>query len=510
MTRRQRRTGIALAASLGLVGLGIAVGTGASASAVPTPAAHPRAAHVWVTTPDRTQLLSDDGPVPFSGAAAGQQVQVNEKHTYQTITGFGAAITDSSAVDLYRLDPRTRSRLMAELFDPRHGEGLSFLRQPIGASDFVDGKDYTFDDLPAGQTDYAMRHFSVAHDQRQILPLLRQAKRLNPQLSVVASPWSPPAWMKTNDSVVGGKLIDDPRIYRAYALYFVKFIEAYQRSGVPVDFVTLQNEPQNREPAGYPGMDFPVAQEVRLIDTLGPMLRAAHLRTKILSYDHNWTEHPNDIDTAKKLGEDPEVNYPYDVLHSDAAKWVAGTAYHCYNGDPTAQTALHNAFPQKDIYFTECSGSGSTDLAATFSGTLEWHTQHLIIGNLRNWAKSMINWNLALDDNFGPHLGGCGTCTGVVTVNSDGSIYRNAEYYTLGHLARFVRPGAVRIASTTGGDTGVQTVAFRNPDRSVALIAWNADQTAAQTLSVHDDGAAFAYQLPAGAVATFTWTAAHH
>ena len=181
------------------------------------------------------------------------------------------------------------------LFDPRTGDGLSYLRQPIGASDFVAKAPYTYDDMPAGDTDYAQRHFSIAHDKAEILPLLRDAERLNPKLQIVATPWSPPAWMKTSQSLIGGRLIDTPQIYHAYALYLKRFIEAYRAQGVTVNAIAVQNEPQNRSPGDYPGTDMSAAQEEKVIEQLGPMLRAAHLHTKILAYDHNWSEHPNDI-----------------------------------------------------------------------------------------------------------------------------------------------------------------------------------------------------------------------
>jgi glucosylceramidase len=379
----------------------------------------------------------------------------------------------------------------------------------MGASDFVQDGFYTYDDLPAGQTDYAMAHFSVAPDQAQILPLLRQALALNPRLKVMATPWSPPAWMKTNQSLIGGRLIDDPAIYAAYARYFVRFIQAYARAGVPIYAVTVQNEPQNRNPSGYPGTDMPVAQEIKLIEALGPALRRAGLHTAILGYDHNWSEHPNDV-ASTPPGEDPGTEYPTDILSSPAARWVAGTAFHCYSGDPSRQTQLHNRFPNKGIWFTECSGShGPTDPPAqVFSDTLKWHARNLILGVTRNWASTVVNWNLALDPSGGPHLGGCGTCTGVVTVGPGQSVTANAEYYTLGHLSRFVRPGAVRIASTSFGTTGwngqIMDVAFRNPDGSTALVVHNENDDP-RTFAVVEGGRSFDYTLPGGALATFTW-----
>jgi glucosylceramidase len=488
-----------------IAGLALALSP-AVAAADPAP---PITAHVWVTTPDGAEKMHDRGTVAF-GAAAPEvpTVVVDPTLTFQQMQGFGGAITDSSATVLYRLSPAARAATMRSLFSPVHGDGLDYLRQPVGASDFVATAAYTYDDLAAGQTDYAQQHFSIAHDQAQILPLLRQAETLNPRLQIVASPWSPPAWMKTTDSLIGGRLIDDPRIYHSYALYLLKFVEAYRAAGVSVDTITVQNEPQNRTPSGYPGTDLPSWQEANVIEQLGPMLRTAGLHTRILAYDHNWTEHPGDI-AATPPDETADVNsYPQNVLNSPAARWVYGVAYHCYSGDPSAMSALHEQFPDNAIYFTECSGTQSSDPANTFSDTLKWHARNLIIGNTRNWAETVINWNLALDPSGGPHVGGCDTCTGIVTVGPGDTVTDNAEYYTLGHLARFVTPGAVRIASTSFGTTRwngqVMDVAFRNPDGSTVLVAHNENDNP-QTFAVREGNKSFAYTLPGGALATFTW-----
>ena len=394
----------------------LAIGV-ALAAAAPATAAPPPAAHVWVTTLDRALALSERAPVPFTrDAPTALTITVDPSRTYQTVDGFGASLTDSSAAVLYRLDRATRDRTMASLFDPRTGNGISYLRQPMGASDFVADRPYTYDDLPAGETDYAMRRFSIAHDEARILPLLRQARRLNPDLRILASPWSPPAWMKTGGSLVGGRLIDDPRIYRAYALYFVKFIRAYARAGVPVDAVSPQNEPQNRHPKGYPGLDLPVAQQKKFIAVLGPALREAGLDTKILAYDHNWSMHPDDI-AATPPGETPELGtrptcWPIHRSRdgSQASRTTATSATRrrrasCAAGTPARVCTSRNA--------AACS---PTDPSMTFTDTVKWHSRNLVIGATRNWAKTVVNWNLALDPSGGPHVGGCDTCTGVVTV----------------------------------------------------------------------------------------------
>ena len=512
------RRGVLGTAVIGALALGVLpVFSGPASSAPPTgssagaEAAAPTA-QVWLTTPDRTSLMSDDGTVDFApGGSDAVTITVDPSRAYQQMVGFGASITDSSARVLYRLDPATRRATMRDLFSPEHGNGFSVLRQPIGASDFVAGPHYTYDDVRPGGTDWDLSEFSIDHDRRQILPLLRQALALNPDLTVVASPWSPPAWLKTNDSLVAGRLIDNPRVYATYARYFVRYVRAYQRAGVPIDAITLQNEPQNRFPDGYPGMAMPVADQVRLASLVGPALERAGLDTEILAYDHNWTVHPADIENTPP-GEDPELEYPSEVLDSRASRWVDGVAYHCYSGDPSRQTRLHRDFRDVPVWFTECSGShGPEDPPAqVFNDTLRWHARNLSLGVTRNWGATVVNWNLALDPDGGPHHGGCGTCTGVVTVNDDGTVTRNAEYYTLGHLARFVRPGAERIASTSFGTTGwngeVMDAAFRNPDGSVALVVHN-ENDEPRDIAIAQGDWSFDYTLPGGSLATFTWPA---
>ncbi|MET8153673.1 glycoside hydrolase family 30 beta sandwich domain-containing protein, partial [Actinoplanes sp. NPDC005259] len=495
--------------------LGAAVGATLLILTTAPAQAHPRSrapqARVWVTTPDRAEQLHERAPVTFTrGASPETTITVDPGTRYQSMDGFGASLTDSAASVLHRLDPAARDRAMRSLFDPREGIGVGFLRQPIGSSDFTAaGAHYSYDDVPAGETDFALRHFSIDHDRAQILPLLRRARQLNPQLKIMGTPWSPPAWMKTSDSLIGGHLKDDPRIYDAYARYLVRYVLQYAEAGVPIDYLTVQNEPQNRHDGGYPGAAVPVGQAAKVIEALGPLLRRHSPRTRILGYDHNWATHPGDVATTPP-GEDPETDYPYRLLDSPAGRWLAGTAYHCYSGEPSAQTALHEAYPEKGIWFTECSGShGEQDTPEQiFRGTLTWHARTLAIGTTRNWAKSVVNWNIALDSTGGPHLGGCGTCTGLLTLHPDGSVSRDAEYFTIGHLAKFVRPGAYRIASTSFGTTGwngqIMDVAFRNPDGSTALVVHNENDDP-RTFAVAVGDRSFEYTLPGGALATFTW-----
>lgn len=484
-----------------------AVGLGSSAAqAAPGPVVS-----AWITTPDRSQLLNPAASTQFGdGGPTGQTITVDPSQTFQTMDGFGASLTDSSASLLYRLPRAQRDEVMASIFSPTRGIGMSMLRQPIGASDFVDGPHYTYNDLPSGQTDLSQSRFSITHDEAEILPLLRQALQLNPELKIMASPWSVPAWMKANNSLVGGRVKDDPAYFRSYALYLLKFVQAYEAAGVPIHSLTVQNEPQNRTPDAYPGTDLPVAHQNAVINELGPMLEQAGLGdVLIISYDHNWTQHPDDIVDAQQLGVDPEMNYPYDALRGSAAQWIDGTGFHHYAGDAGAQNALHNAFPDKGIWFTEGSGwHGAGDsFAQFFADTLKWHSRNIQIASTRAWAKAVTNWNLALDSRGGPVNGGCGNnpagmCTGVVAIDGT-TITRNAEYYTLGHMSRFVKPGAVRVNSNNAGD--LENVAFRNADGSYALVVTNIGG-GTQNFTIAFNGQNAAYTLPPNALATFTWS----
>ena len=319
--------------------------------------------------------------------------------------------------------------------------------------------------------------------------MLQQALSLNPNITIMATPWSPPGWMKTSGSMIGGSLNSGD--YQVFADYLTKFLQAYDAAGVPVSLITPQNEPEY-SPSNYPGSTLTAAQEASFIGSnLGPDLQKAGLSTKIIAYDHNWND----------------TSFPETVLgNSTAGQYTAGVAWHCYAGDPSAQTTVHNAYPGKDTYFTECSGSQSANPANTFADSLDWQTENLIIGATRNWAKTVATWNMALNPSGGPSMN-CTTCTGVVTVdNSAGTATYNAEYYVLGQASKFVKPGAVRIDSNTFGSGNLEDVAFQNPDGSDALIALNADTSNAHTFNVDENGQYFTYTLPARAVATFTWT----
>lgn len=444
-------------------------------------------AEVWLTTGDRTRLLSREPDVRFVPGAKDSiaTIAIDEAANYQEMVGFGAAITDASAWLIQnRLPPARRAELLQELFGRNPGIGLSFTRLSIGASDFSLSQ-YSYDDVPRGETDPDLAHFSIDPARGAVLPVVQRARAINPRLTVMASPWSAPGWMKTTGSLIKGTL--RPDAYAPFAEYLRRYIEASAAQDVPIDLISIQNEP-HFEPSDYPGMRLEPPARARFVGQfLGPLFQRAGIGTQILDWDHNWNEPQSPLQM---------------LSDSVARRYVAGVAWHCYGGEVTAQNVVHDAHPDKDTYFTECSGG---NWAPSFSDNLVWMAQHLIIGATRGWARGVLFWNLALDEHHGPHTGGCGDCRGVVTIDSaSGAITRNEEYYALAHASRFVRPGARRIGSTSGIE-GLESVAFRNSDDgSKAVIVVNT-AAAERRFAVRWAGRSVRYTIPARAVVTFWW-----
>jgi glucosylceramidase len=412
-------------------------------------------------------------------------ITVDDTRKYQQMDGFGASLTDSSAWLLsHKLTDQQRKEALEKLFSPTRGIGLSVLRQPMGASDFAI-EDYSYDDLPAGETDPELKKFTIERDRAYIIPMLREALALNPNLKIIASPWSPPGWMKTSGSMIQGSLL--PSAYAPLAKYFVKFVQSYEAAGIPIYAVTIQNEPLNI-PNNYPGLGMTaVEQSVFLRDHLGPQFHDAGIKSKILIFDHNWDL----IDFPIKVLSDPR-----------AASAAAGIAIHCYGGSVTAQTELHERFPNEDIWLTECSGGDWQ------KGKLLEEQTRLIIGATRNWAKSVVLWNLALNQNHEPYLGGCTTCRGVITVNdaaSPAQVIETVDFTALGHASKFVQPGAYRIESNSFGQGSLENVAFQNPDGSIVLLVLNGSGSIA-SFNISWRGAYASAILKPGVVATLRWS----
>ncbi|MBL8278959.1 MAG: glycosyl hydrolase [Pelomonas sp.] len=438
----------------------------------------------WLTTPDQQHLLAPSS-VSAPAPRADGVIRVDPKRQYQRIAGFGAAITEASAwLIRHGMKPAERDALMKELFT-REGNGLGFelTRLTIGASDFS-RRHYSLDDMPPGQTDPELRHFSLDAERADVIPAVKQALALNPRLQVMASPWSAPGWMKTTDSLVQGQL--RPEFYGAFARYMVRYVEAMGAEGVPIFALTLQNEP-HFEPPDYPGMRMPPRTRAAVVGQhLGPLLKAKGLNTQILEWDHNWDEPWSPLSM---------------LSDATARKYVSGVAWHCYAGDVSAQSQVAQHYPELDVWFTECSGG---EWKTQWAETLPWLMRHLVIGSTRHGARGVLMWNLALDPKFGPHLGGCKDCRGVVTIDpATGQVTRNMEYYAFGHASRFVHQGARRVDSA-GEVPGLDHVAFTNPDGSTVVVVSN---SAAQPrrFTVQAPGQRVGYTLPAGSVVTLVW-----
>ena len=457
------------------------------------------------TSSDRSRLMQAL-PVEVHPSAEDDEfdIVVDRNDAAQHMEGFGAAMTHASAELLSDLPDDRRAALIDELFSPAGELRLSTLRIPIGASDFVSTDAFTFDDIEEGATDWALDRFTLDPDRSAMIPMLQEVLEVNPEVRLIASPWSPPAWLKTSASLEGGRLLDEDRAYETYSAYLVRFVEGYRAAGISIDLLTVQNEPQLRYPDGYPGTDMPVWQQAKLIERLGPDLDSAGLDTGILGFDHNWELNPGDAASAPQ-GEDPAYQYPADLLRTPAADWIDGIAFHCYYGDASAQTHLWEQFPDIEIWVTECSGSSGPDEPPdkVFAETFSWQSTNLLINSLRNRAAGVLTWNLALDETGGPHRGGCETCSGVVTIASDDTVTRNAEYYSLAQAARYLPRGSVRVQSTS--DTpDVQSVAFVTPDASTVLLLWNASGQS-RTISVGDGARTVRAQLPAVSLSTISW-----
>ncbi|MGB9418957.1 MAG: glycoside hydrolase family 30 beta sandwich domain-containing protein [Acidobacteriaceae bacterium] len=451
---------------------------------LPLPALAQKEASLWLTNPDRSALLAEQSPkLAFSKEApTGQVIDVDSAKTYQTMDGFGYALTSGSAMLLHHMDAAKRAALLHNLFATSGDAiGVSYLRLTIGASD-MNANVYSYDDLPEGQTDPDMAHFSLAPDETDVIPMLKEILAINPKIKILGSPWSAPLWMKTTGKAQGGVLL--PEDFPAYAKYFVKYIEGMKAEGITIDAITIQNEPLNEK--NTPSMVMLSPEQGDFIEhDLGPAFQKAGIKTKILLYDHNL-DHPAYVTAILK---DPDAN-----------KYVTGSAWHLYGGKVDAMTQVHDAFPDKGIYFTEQSVN---DRPGATSMNVAHPVARVMIGVTRNWSKNVLLWNLAADPQAGPHTdnGGCGGCYGALTIDGD-NVTRLVAYYVLGHVSKFVPSGSVRIDSNS--TDAIPNVAFKTPDGKEVLIVSNPGD-ATQNFAVRYKGKAFTTTLGAGSVGTYVW-----
>jgi glucosylceramidase len=442
----------------------------------------PNDASYWLTAADQSALLQkQSAALSFDTLRnAYPFIDVDSTTTFQTIDGFGYTLTGGSAFLINRLSPDIKSRLLIELFGRDSlSVGISYLRLSMGASD-LSSSVFSYDDMPVGQTDTTLAGFNLGPDTVDLIPVLKQILAVNPSIKIIATPWSAPVWMKDNRSSTGGSLL--PAYYNVYAQYFVKYIQQMKAAGISIDAVTPQNEPLN--PGNNPSLYMVAADESTFIKkSLGPAFGVAALSTKIIVYDHNC-----------------DVPAYATTIFSDvaAAGYVDGAAFHLYAGDISALNQVHQAYPSKNLYFTE----QYTSSTGSFAGDLQWHITNVIIGSMNNWSRNALEWNLAADASYGPHTpGGCTVCKGALTINGS-VISRNVGYYIIAHASKFVPAGSVRIASSLAPQ--LPNVAFETPSGKKVLIAMN-NNNSPVGFNIRFKGKWITAYLASGTAATFLW-----
>jgi len=436
----------------------------------------------WLTKGDQSQLLKKQNiALNFSAANhSNPTIEVNPATKFQSIDGFGYTLTGGSASLINALPSAEKDKLLNELFaNQENAIRVNYIRISIGGSD-LSATPFTYNDLADGQTDETLAKFSIEKEQADLIPVLKKILAINPSIKILGSPWTAPAWMKTNNSFIGGSL--KPEYYQTYSKYLVKYIQAMKAEGIVIDAITPQNEPLH--PGNNPSMYMSAIDQANFIKTaLGPVFKSSGINTKIIIYDHN--------------ADKPE--YPITILNDpEARKYVDGSAFHLYAGPITALTKVHEAHPDKNVYFTEQWVGGPSN----FAEDLKWHVSTLIIGATRNWSRNVLEWNLAADANYNPHTdkGGCTSCLGAITISP--AVSRNVAYYVIGHASKFVQAGSVRIASNV--TENLQNVAFLTPEGKHVLIVCN-NNNSETTFNIKYKGKMVTSSLDKGAVATYVW-----
>ena len=437
---------------------------------------------IWLTKGDQSILLQKQNTIQLFQTTNNsfQTIDIDESQTYQTIDGFGYTLTGGSAEVINSLNTIKKQELLQELFgNSPTSIGISYLRISIGASD-LNSSVFSYNDLSNGQVDISQSKFSLAPDMNNLIPLLKEILLINPNIKIMAVPWSAPSWMKSNFTTVGSNLV--PIYYNSYATYFVKFIQGMQAEGITIDAVCPQNEPLN--PNNNPSMTMSAIQQLSFIKKLGLAFQNSKITTKIVSYDHNC-----DV-----------PSYPISILNDAVAyPYVDGSAFHLYAGDISALSTVHNAHPNKKIYFTE----QWTSSTGNFAEDLKWHVKNVVIGSMRNWSVNALQWNLANDSSFGPHTpGGCTQCKGAITINNSTSFTRNVAYYNIAHASKFVPAGSIRIASNIVGN--LNNVAFKTPSGKKILIVEN-DGNSNVSFNIKFNKKWVTTSIDAGAIGTYTW-----
>jgi glucosylceramidase len=436
----------------------------------------------WLTDP-KSGILFQKQADPNSGLGLPTaEISLYPDSTYQSMDGFGFTLSQGSATHFLAMSDSARKAALQELFgDGEKDIRISYLRLSVAASD-LNAFPFSYNDLkdPKG-TDPTLSQFSLSFDTLDVLPLLAQILAINPKVTLMASPWSPPTWMKDNRDTRGGSLL--PEFEASYAQYLIKYIQEMGKRGFTIDALTIQNEPLH--PGNNPSLLMLPEQQARFIGQhLGPAFKQAGIKTKIIVYDHN-ADRPD---------------YPITVLSDlKANPFIDGSAFHLYGGQIEALSEVHRAFPDKHLYFTE-QWVGSP---GNMEGDIAWHIKNLLIGAPRNWAKTVLEWNISSNPSLKPHTdrGGCDRCLGAITIDGD-AVTRNPAYYVIAHASKLVDPGSYRIGSST--TEGLSNVAFLRADGKQVLIVHN-ESKATKQFEIRSGNQHFNASLPAGATGTWLW-----
>ena len=419
-----------------------------------------------------TSLLANDANVAT--------IQMDATKRFQTIEGFGFALTGGSAALIDQLPEAKKVALLNEIFGKgKDALGVSYIRISIGASD-LDANVFSYDDLKKGETDSLLLKFNLSEDTLHLIPILKKVLAINPSIQIMASPWSPPTWMKTNGASMGGHLLK--KYYATYASYFIKYIKAMQSHGINIKSITLQNEPEHG--GNNPSLLMDAQEQTEfLANYIGPQFKTAKINTEVILFDHN-ADHPN---------------YPISILNNKTAKsFATGTAFHLYLGHESALSEVHNAHPDKKIYFTEQWTGAKGD----FGGDLMWHLEHIIVGTINNWSSAVIEWNLAADAKFNPHTpGGCTECKGAFTIQGD-AVSRNVSYYIIGQASKYITVGAIRVATSANVES-IKTTGFILPNGKKANLVVNTG--AIQKVKIQEGDKQIVFEMPAKSASTIIW-----
>ena len=473
-SEQTRRTFLKLSA----VGV-TAAAAGELATATPATASGPQSSEISVRVTNGTQRYAAAESLAWrkAGKTVDNVILLDPGIKFQEMLGFGAAFTDAACYTFSRLDPSAREQLFHEMFHPSE-MGLNVCRTCIGASDYS-REVFSYDE---GDPDPEMTRFSIAHDQAYVLPMLREARKANPDLFLFSSPWSPPGWMKAGGSMLGGSMRQ--RYFGPYAQYFLRFLQSYAAEGVPVQAVTVQNEVDTDQDGRMPACSWPQEYEIGFVKNhLGPVLQKNGLNTKIWILDHNY----NLWGRAVAELDDPDLR-----------KFCNAIAFHGYVGTPEMMTKAHEAYPDAQMYWTE----GGPDYTAADYATdwANWGKTFTLV--TRNWCQAITGWNLALDEKGRPNIGPF-PCGGMVTIHSQTkAISRSGQYWAFAHFSRHVRRGARRFQSECHLP-GIDQVAFENPDGQKVLVLTNSGDAKAVILKQANKMAEFA--LASNSISTLCW-----